>query len=91
MSPYQREFWVEAWAILAAIFAIPFYMGVVHLGIIEVFAYVAVGAIAMTAGQAVRDGEFRLPLHQLLNDIGLWFVLIATCGVAAYLIALVLI
>ena len=88
----QADLWLEALAMLAVIVAIPFYMGLVHLGIVEVLAYVAVGALSMSVGQALQSRGFSaLRLDDLLYDIGLWMVATATLGGAAYAAALILI
>ena len=88
----QADLWLEALAMLAVIVAIPFYMGLVHLGIVEVLAYVAVGALSMSVGQALQSRGFSpLRLDDLLYDVGLWMVATATLGGAAYAAALILI
>ncbi|WP_129791070.1 hypothetical protein [Sphingosinicella sp. CPCC 101087] len=88
----QADLWLEALAMLAVIVAIPFYMGMVHLGIVEVLAYVAVGALSMSVGEALQSRGFTaLRLDDLLYDIGLWMVATATLGGAAYAAALILI
>ena len=88
----QADLWLEALAMLAVIVAIPFYMGLVHLGILEVLAYVTVGALSMSVGQALQSRGFSaLRLDDLLYDIGLWMVATATLGGAAYGAALILI
>jgi hypothetical protein len=74
----------------AAVLGIPFYFGLIHLPLAQLFIYSGVASTAMAAGQYV-DGpkEERGGRQIFLSELGLWFALIFVCGGMAYLAALI--
>ena len=77
-------------AAVAAVLGIPFYLGLIHTPIAQVFVYSGVASTAMAAGQYVDTprGE-RGGAQTFLSELGLWFALIFLFGGLAYLIALI--
>ena len=75
---------------VAAVLGIPFYLGLIHLPLVQLFAYSGVASTAMATGQFVdAPREERGGIHAFLSELGLWFALIFLCGGLAYLAALV--
>ena len=80
----------EACAAFAAVLAIPFYLGIVHLAVPQLLLYSGAAGAAMTTGEFMESPERRRGGARIfLLDTALWFALIASLGGAAYLIALI--
>lgn len=74
----------------AAVLGIPFYLGLIHLPLTQLFAYAGVASTAMAAGQYLdTPNEERGGTQLLLSELGLWFGLIFVCGGLAYVAALI--
>lgn len=75
---------------VAAVLGIPFYLGLVHMPLAQVFAYSSVASAAMATGQFVDTPQDERGGAQLfLGELGLWFVAIVLFGGASYMIALI--
>jgi hypothetical protein len=75
---------------LAAVLALPFYMGLVHVPLAQMFVYSGVASTAMAAGQFVdTPREERGDAHVFVAELGLWFAAIVLFGGLSYLIALI--
>lgn len=69
---------------------IPFYLGLVHMPIAQMFVYSGVASTAMAAGQFVdTPKDERGGPRLFLSELGLWFVLIFLFGCLAYLVAFI--
>lgn len=80
----------EALAAFAAVLAIPFYFGIVHLPVPQLLLYSGAASAAMTTGEFMETPERRKGGARIfLLDTALWFTLIASVGGAMYLIALI--
>lgn len=76
-------------AALAAVLGIPFYMGLVHVPLAQMFVYTGVASTAMATGQFVdTPKEERGDAHLFLGELGLWFAAIVLFGGISYLVAL---
>ena len=83
------ELWTEAGGALMVAALLPFYIGYLHLGLIELVLYSSVAAAMLTAGEHLRFGGLvSVSASELLSDFVLWAQLVLGIGVAAYLIAL---
>lgn len=77
-------------AALAAVLGIPFYMGLIHVPLAQMFVYTGVASTAMATGQFIdTPKEARGDAHLFLGELGLWFAAIVLFGGMAYLIALI--
>ena len=77
-------------AALAAVLGIPFYLGLIHMPIAQMFVYTGVASTAMATGQFVdTPKDERGDAHLFLGELGLWFALIFLFGGLSYLIALI--
>jgi hypothetical protein len=75
---------------LAAVFGIPFYLGLIHLPVGQLVLYSGVASSAMATGQYIdTPSAIRGGVQTFLGEWGLWFGLIALLGGFAYLIALI--
>ena len=80
----------EAFAVFAAAFAIPFYLGFVHLPVPQFLLYSGAASAAMTTGEFIEEPKRRTGGARIfILDTALWFALIASIGGVAYLIALI--
>ena len=85
--PSLNQFWIETGAALAAVLAIPFYMGFIHVSALGAAAYAGVGGVAMAVGEDLQFGIQRPALT--FWDVGLWIAAIAGTGGVAYVVALI--
>lgn len=77
-------------AALAAVFGIPFYMGLIHVPLAQMFVYSGVASTAMATGQYVDTPKNeRGDAHLFLGELGLWLAAIVLFGGISYLIALI--
>lgn len=75
---------------VAAVLGIPFYLGLVHVPIAQMFVYSGVASTAMAAGQlADTPKDERGGAQAFLSELGLWFALIFLFGGISYLVALI--
>lgn len=75
---------------LAAVFGFPFYLGLIHLPVSQLFLYSGVASSAMATGQYMdAPTDSRGGMQAFLGEWSLWFGLIILLGGFAYLIALI--
>jgi len=75
---------------LAAVLGIPFYMGLIHVPLAQMFVYSGVASTAMATGQFVdTPREERGGAQLFLGELGLWFAAIVLFGGMSYIIALI--
>lgn len=77
-------------AAAAAALGIPFYLGLVHMPLAQMFVYSGVASTAMATGQFVdTPKQERGGLAEYFSELGLWFALIILIGGISYLTALI--
>lgn len=75
---------------IAAMVAIPFYLGVIHAGAPQFAVYSGVAGTAMATGEFAEHSSLQTWGFRLfLMDVALWCSGVALLGGAAYLIALI--
>lgn len=74
----------------AAVIGLPFYLGLVHMPLTQVFAYSGVASTAMAMGQfADSSKDRRGGIQAFLSELSLWFALVFLGGGIAYATALI--
>jgi len=90
--PQALNFWAEAVGVVVVIVLLPFYIGFLHLTVLELLAYAAVAGAGLTAGDHLQFPAVRsLGLADLMVDFALWAQAVLGLGLVAYLVALVLV
>jgi hypothetical protein len=90
--PQALNFWAEAVGVIVVIVLLPFYIGFLHLTVLDLLAYAAVAGVGLTAGDHLQFPAVRsLRLADLMIDLALWAQAVLGIGLVAYLVALVLV
>lgn len=77
-------------AAAAAVLGIPFYLGLIHMPLAQMFVYSGVASTAMATGQFVdTPKEERGSAQLFLGELGLWFAIVVLFGGLSYLVALI--
>jgi hypothetical protein len=86
----QFELWTEALGALALAALLPFYMGYLHLSLLQLLLYTGLTALLLTAGEYLRfGGADAVSVSDVGRDVTLWAQLVLGLGLPSYLVALV--
>lgn len=86
------EIWSEAAGALAVAVLIPFYMGILHLTLVQLLGYGGVAGLLLAAGEHLRfTGAVAPRLREFLADLLLWAQMVLGLGTMSYLAAVILI
>ena len=92
VMPRALDLWSEAVGLLVVILLLPFYIGVLHLTLVELLAYIVVAGVALTAADHLQFAPSRpLGAAELVMDFTLWAQAVLGLGLVAYLLALILV
>ena len=92
MTPQALELWAEGVGLIVAIVMLPFYIGVLHLTLVELLLYAGVAGAGLTAGDRLQFPRVRaFAPADLVVDFALWAQAVLGLGLVAYLLALLLV
>ncbi|WP_129794290.1 hypothetical protein [Sphingosinicella sp. CPCC 101087] len=90
--PQAWDVWAEAIGAMIVIVFLPFYIGFLHLSVVELLLYAALAGVGLTAGDYLQFPPVRpLGLAELAMDSALWTQAVLGAGLIAYLLALALV
>jgi hypothetical protein len=90
--PHMLDLWSETIGLLVAILLLPFYIGYLHLTLAQLLAYIVVAGAVLTAADHLRFASAKpVGAADLAMDFTLWAQAVLGLGLAAYLLALVLV
>lgn len=92
MMSSDFDVWAEVGGALVAAAVLPFYMGVLHLTVVELLLYTVTAGGLLSAGEQLRYGGPRsFRIGEFLADLPLWSGLILGPGLVTYVAAVLLI
>ena len=92
MTSQPLDLLAEGAGMLVAAVLLPFYIGVMHMSLLELFAYAGVAGAGLTAGDHLQFPRVRdFAPADLMMDFALWAQAVLGLGLVAYLLALLLV
>ena len=84
------ELWSETAGALTVAILIPFYMGVIHLTVLQLLFYGGVAGSFLAGGEHLRYSGFVTPrMKEFFGDLFLWAQMVLGIGTVSYLIAVI--
>lgn len=88
----NADLWLEAFGALSVAAVLPFYMGYLHLTVLDLIIYSGVAGVALASGeQLIFPARESWRVDDLLGDFILWVQLVLGLGLVCYLVAIVLV
>jgi hypothetical protein len=91
-GPRRLTLWngsvAELITMTAVVVALPFYLGLIHIGIPLFVSYSAVAGAAMATGEFLEYSDVRYGLSVLLQGAAVWMAIVGSCGSLVYGLAL---
>jgi hypothetical protein len=92
MNATSVDLWVEAFGALSVAALLPFYMGYLHLTVLDLLIYSAVAGAALASGaQLLFPAREPWRIEDFLGDLSLWIQLVLGLGLICYLLAILLV
>ena len=92
MTQSNVEVWAEISGALVAAALLPFYMGFLHLTLLQLLLYTAVAGTLLTLGEQMRFRHVQpFQVRDFIADLPMWTGLVLGLGLVAYVAALLLI
>lgn len=86
------DLWTEAVGALVAAAILPFYMGFLHLTVVEFLLYSCVAGALLALAERIQFGGSTMGvLVDYLDDALLWIQMVTGLGAISYLLAVILV